>query len=120
MLLAVDVWLKVYAVSLLLRGDLVMLSAKGEVCISCCWHLSLCWSEHLIAERTFDVFMQAAAATEVRSQFLARMSHEIRTPLNGMIAVGQLLAGTHCWFFAVHPFWHIATARPDSCCSVCV
>ena len=36
---------------------------------------------------------QAAAATEVKSQFLARMSHEIRTPLNGMIAVGQLLAG---------------------------
>jgi len=36
---------------------------------------------------------QAAAATEVKSQFLARMSHEIRTPLNGMIAAGQLLAG---------------------------
>lgn len=37
---------------------------------------------------------QAAAATEAKSQFLARMSHEIRTPLNGMIAVGQLLAET--------------------------
>jgi signal transduction histidine kinase len=39
-------------------------------------------------------FVQAAAATEAKSQFLARMSHEIRTPLNGMIAVGQLLAET--------------------------
>ncbi|GAX73158.1 hypothetical protein CEUSTIGMA_g611.t1 [Chlamydomonas eustigma] len=38
--------------------------------------------------------VQAAAATEAKSQFLARMSHEIRTPLNGMIAVGQLLAET--------------------------
>ena len=36
----------------------------------------------------------AAAATEAKSQFLARMSHEIRTPLNGMIAVGQLLSET--------------------------
>ena len=36
--------------------------------------------------------LQAAAATEAKSQFLARMSHEIRTPLNGMIAVGQVLA----------------------------
>jgi len=35
--------------------------------------------------------VQAAAATEAKSQFLARMSHEIRTPLNGMIAVGQVI-----------------------------
>ena len=46
-------------------------------------------SHHLVT-----VLVQAAAATEAKSQFLARMSHEIRTPLNGMIAVGQLLAET--------------------------
>ena len=48
------------------------------------------------------VYVQAAAATEVKSQFLARMSHEIRTPLNGMIAVGQLLAGTPPHTFCKH------------------
>ncbi len=53
------------------------------------------WSSYLSARLAHCVLtgQQAAAATEVKSQFLARMSHEIRTPLNGMIAVGQLLAG---------------------------
>ena len=46
-------------------------------------------------ERFIKFFVQAAAATEAKSQFLARMSHEIRTPLNGMIAVGQVMAASY-------------------------
>ncbi len=34
----------------------------------------------------------AAAASDQKTQFLARMSHEIRTPLNGMLGLAQVLA----------------------------
>jgi signal transduction histidine kinase len=38
--------------------------------------------------------MQAKAANDAKSQFLATMSHEMRTPLNGIIGVNQLLLDT--------------------------
>jgi len=36
----------------------------------------------------------ALAASDAKSEFLARMSHEIRTPMNGVLGMTELLCGT--------------------------
>ncbi len=38
--------------------------------------------------------MEAQAAAETKSRFLATMSHEIRTPMNGVLGMAELLADT--------------------------
>ncbi len=40
-----------------------------------------------------QALLAAEAASEAKSQFLAKMSHELRTPLNAILGFSQLLAG---------------------------
>lgn len=46
------------------------------------------------AQYSHQQSLQARAAGEASSRFLASMSHEIRTPMNGIIGVAQLLGKT--------------------------
>ena len=55
-------------------------------------YLAQTW-QGLVSEAD-ELRVEADAANEAKSSFLASMSHEIRTPLNGVIGMSELLVGT--------------------------
>jgi PAS domain S-box-containing protein len=48
-------------------------------------------TERIELERTRQASLEAAAASQARTEFLTRISHELRTPLNAVLGFSQLL-----------------------------
>lgn len=72
---------------------LVLLLASIAIGTGCTYIVRLFHAREVEFRRTREALAQAAAANQVKSDFLAKMSHELHTPLNAILGFSEVIAG---------------------------
>lgn len=71
----------------------LLLLATAAMGTGCYYIVRLFHGRELEFRRTREALAQAAAASQVKSDFLAKMSHELHTPLNAILGFSEVIAG---------------------------
>lgn len=71
----------------------VLLAVTAAMAAGCFYIVRLFRAREAEFRRTREALAQAAAANQVKSDFLAKMSHELHTPLNAILGFSEVIAG---------------------------
>lgn len=71
----------------------VLLLASIAIGAGCTYIARLFHAREVEFRRTREALAQAAAANQVKGDFLAKMSHELHTPLNAILGFSEVIAG---------------------------